>query len=157
MNDSATKHFRSYRPLRRRIEKHAKVLSQAGFRILDGSDSGWFGDGRYLLGNDTQLMRITRSRGEEFLEVAFNKAPAEEQWFGVAELMVAFGVVTYEDVVSNHAIPHDLDFKVDAYRRRYPSIDKELVQDRIGLEHRLNDVRRREMKDAQEMYGRAHS
>jgi hypothetical protein len=71
--------------------------------------------------------------------------------------MVALGVVTYEAVVSNDAIPHDLDFKIDAYCKLYPTIDKELAQDRMGLEHRLSAARHREKKDAQEMYGRARS
>jgi hypothetical protein len=133
------------------------VLSQAGFRILDGSDSGWFGDGVYILGNGTQQLRITRSRGEEFLDVAFSKNPAEEQWSDVAELMVAFDVVAFDDVVSKHVIPHDLDFKIDAYGKLYPAIEKALAQDRAGLERRVSDVRSRGMKYAQEKYGRARS
>ena len=68
--------------------------------------------------------------------------------------MVAFDVITFEDAVSDHAPPHDLDFKIPAYFKLYPVIDKELRENRMGLNERLDGVRRRGREYAQEKYGR---
>ena len=98
-------------PLRQRVEEVLKTLSQGGFRITQGSDSGWFGDGMYVLAGSRESLRITRSRNEEFLDIAFVRNPTERDWIGIAELMVAIGDITFNDAVSGRAVPHVLDFK----------------------------------------------
>jgi hypothetical protein len=135
------------------MERHIPALAQVGFRLAQGRDSGWFGDGSYTLTNGAQAMRITRFRGEEFLEVAFKEQPTEEQWFDVSELLTAFGAIAFEDIVDGRAIRHDLDFKIPAYLRLYSQIDAELVRNQAALQDRLHGVRQRAMQFAREKYG----
>jgi len=140
------------KPFRFQVAKVAKLLSVHGFRTVDGSDSGWFGDGVYILGNGRQLIRLTRSRNEEFVDIAFVLHPASEDWFGVAELMVATGDLTFDDAVSGRVVPHDLDFKVQALLRVLPHIETQLGPD-PAHHAKLRDVRQQAAAYARRKYG----
>ena len=141
MSSRATKHFRSYRPLRQRIDKHRAALQKLGFGLVEGSDEGWFGDGRYVFGAGAQLLRITRSRGEEFVELALQRRSEDEQWFDLFELLTAFGVLTSRDVLDGRAMAHDLDSKLPAYIELSAKINAELARDQAALERRLQQAR----------------
>jgi hypothetical protein len=144
--------FRNIKPLKRRVVDVLERLSKDGFRLVYGSDSGWFGDGMYILTNSRESLRITRSRKEEFLDIAFNSSPSERDWFGVAELMVAIGDISFEDAVGGHAMPHDLDFKLENYLRVRSEVDAQLGP-KPGANERLLNVRRKSREFAQQAYG----
>jgi hypothetical protein len=141
------------KPLKRRVDDVLKVLSKEGFHVVAGSDTGWFGDGMYILTNDRESLRITRSRKEEFLDIAFTSHPNEHDWYGVAELMVATGGLAFEDAVGDHAVPHDLDAKLAAYARIRPQIDAQLGENPATHE-KLIMVRQRSKEYAQQKFGR---
>lgn len=144
--------LRFIKPLRRRVDDVLESLSKDGFRLAEGSDLGWFGDGMYILTNTRESLRITRSRREEFLDVAFNACPSERDWFGVAELMVAIGDITFGDAISGRAVPHDLDFKLETYLRIRPQVDAQLGPN-PGIHERLLQVRQQSRDFARQRYG----
>lgn len=140
------------KPFKRRVDDLLKTLSKDGFRIAEGSDLGWFGDGMYILTNSCVSLRITRSRREEFLDIAFSSNPSDRDWFGVAELMVAICDIALEDAISGRAVPHDLDFKLEAYLRIRAQVDAKLGPN-PGANANLLKVRRQAADYAQQRFG----
>jgi hypothetical protein len=141
------------KPLKRRVEQALRSLSNDGFRIETGSDAGWFGDGMYILTNGRESLRITRSRNEEFLDIAFKGNPSEQDWIGVAELMVAVGELTFDDAVSGRSVPHDLDYKLEGYRRIHSKLGATLGTD-PDIRAKLAQIRQQSKEFVRQKYGR---
>ena len=140
------------KPLKRRVDEALRNLSNEDFRIASGSDTGWFGDGMYVLTNDRESLRVTRSHGEEFLDIAFKPDPNERDWIGIAELMVAVADISLEDALGGRAVPHDLDFKLSAYRRIKPTLFVKLGPEPASNET-LTEIRRQARLYALQKYG----
>jgi len=141
------------KPLKRRVDQALRSLSNDGFRIASGSDEGWLGDGIYILTNGRESLRITRARNEEFLDVAFKGNPGEQDWIGVAELMVAVGELSFDEAVSGRAVPHDLDFKLEAYRRIRSKVGATLGAD-PAIHAKLAEIRQQSNEFVRQKYGR---
>jgi hypothetical protein len=140
------------KPLKRRVDGALRNLCNEEFRIVSGSDTGWFGDGMYVLTNDHESLRVTRSHGEEFLDIAFKPDPNDKDWIGVAELMVAIADISLEDALEGRAVPHDLDFKLSAYLRIKPTLFVKLGPDPASSET-LTEIRRQARVYALQRYG----
>jgi hypothetical protein len=141
------------RPLKHRVDELLKLLSKDGFRLASGSDEGWLGDGMYILTDGRESLRITRSRNEEFLDVAFTANPTEAEWFGISELMISVGDVTFEDVIVHGVVPHDLHFKFNAYLRIRQQIAEQLGP-HPETNEKLLKTREQSYAYAQKQYGR---
>jgi hypothetical protein len=144
--------LRTIRPLRQRIRAAFAAFPSDQFRVISGSDAGWFGDGTYILSDGREWLRITRFRGEESIEVAFGMPATGSDWLGVAELMVAAGTLTFEVAVTE-GLPLDLDYQLAAYRQVHPHIASRLGSNPAA--HPLVvDVRRKSREHTQQKYGR---
>lgn len=141
------------RPFKHRVSEVLRLLPGEGFQLISGADDGWFGGGRYVVGNGQESIRISRARKEEEVEVAYCRNPSEMDWIGIADLMLAVGDLTLEQLLSRRGIPHDLDFQMQAYLRIRPKIAAQLGPNPATHE-RLARVREEFQDYVQRRYGR---
>jgi hypothetical protein len=66
--------------------------------------------------------------------------------------MVAIGDITFHDGVGGRAVPHDLDFKMEAYLRIRPLVAAQLGPN-PGIHESLLQVRRQSREFARQKYG----
>lgn len=144
-----------WRKLKTAIESSSAPLRDRGFAIVDGADQGLFGDGQYELASAGRVvrLRITRSRGQEFIEFAVRPRPGPRDWHDIGYALSILGRVTSKEYCQ---VPLEVSRKLPYLVSAIDELEALAAKDADALERRIGKERSLAIKEWVDQHPRSN-